>query len=251
MDAVFWAKAFAKIVVLPPMGPLTVALVGLLLLRRAPRTGRSLAWIGVGALWLLCLPVVASTLARVFDRAPFTARDAQGAQAIVILGGGVRQNAPEYAGDTLGRLTLERVRYGARVAKLTGLPVLVTGGVAPRASRSEGALMHESLVTEYGVPVRWEESRSRNTHENARFSAAMLKNDGIGRVVLVAHAMDMPRAIAEFRDAGIDAVPAATGLVANQPVEFADFWPTLPALQASRDILYEMMAGLARRFGIA
>jgi hypothetical protein len=34
----------------------------------------------------------------------------------------------EYGGDTLGRLTLERVRYGARVAKKTGLPVLVAGG---------------------------------------------------------------------------------------------------------------------------
>ena len=48
--------------------------------------------------------------------------------AIVILGGGVRRHAAEYGGDTLGQLTLERVRYGARVARLTGLPVLVSGG---------------------------------------------------------------------------------------------------------------------------
>ena len=32
------------------------------------------------------------------------------------------------ARDTLATLTLERVRYGARVARLTGLPVLVSGG---------------------------------------------------------------------------------------------------------------------------
>ena len=58
-----------------------------------------------------------------------TSSDAADAEAIVILGGGTRRNAPEYGGDTLGRLTLERVRYGAQVAKLTALPVLVTGGV--------------------------------------------------------------------------------------------------------------------------
>ena len=46
----------------------------------------------------------------------------------MILGGGLRRSAPEYGGDTLGRLTLERLRYGAMLAKRTGLPVMVSGG---------------------------------------------------------------------------------------------------------------------------
>ncbi|MBL0039413.1 MAG: hypothetical protein IPP36_13670 [Nitrosomonadales bacterium] len=46
----------------------------------------------------------------------------------VILGGGIRPNALEYSGDINRRLTLERVRYGARVAKGCRVAVLVAGG---------------------------------------------------------------------------------------------------------------------------
>jgi len=241
------AKMLAKVIVLPPTGPLVLGFLGLAISKRAPRTGRTLMWLGFGSLLLLCLPLVAWLLTKPFDRMPFSDSDAAGAQAIVILGGGTRRNAPEYGGDTLGRLTLERVRYGARVAKATQLPVLVTGGVLLGAQDSEAALMSESLEREYGVPVRWSEGRSRNTHENARFSAHLLKNDGVNRVVLVAHAIDMPRAIAEFADAGISVIPAATGLPSRGSIELWDLLPSVPALQASRDALYELLANLARR----
>ena len=72
--------------------------------------------------------------------------------------------------------------------------------------------LHAGKQAEYGVAVRWAEDRSRNTHENARFSAALLKADGVATVVLVAHSMDMPRARAEFAAAGIATVAAPTGL---------------------------------------
>ena len=82
---------------------------------------------------------VADGLLRLVDDSPppVTLAQARSAQAIVILGGGVRRNAPEYGGDTVGRLTLDRVRYGAFVARATGLPVLVTGGVV-RGTRVRG-----------------------------------------------------------------------------------------------------------------
>lgn len=94
---------------------------------------------------------------------------AREAQAIVILGGGVRRHAPEFGGETLGRLTLERVRYGARVARETRLPLLVTGGALFGGS-TEAALMKRALEEEFNVAVRWTEERSRDTrlkHERA------------------------------------------------------------------------------------
>ena len=124
-------KTLVKLLVLPPAGPLILALAGLLILRRWPRAGRTLALLGVGSLFLLCMPIVAWMLTRTFDRPPLDYAQAHHAQAIVILGGGTRRRAPEYGGDTLGRLTLERVRYGAEVARRTGLPMLVTGGQHP------------------------------------------------------------------------------------------------------------------------
>jgi uncharacterized SAM-binding protein YcdF (DUF218 family) len=246
VEAVFWLKALAKALVLPPAGPILVALAGLLLLRRAPRAGRALAWIGFLSLFALSLPVVAWVLTKPFDRAPLDVEQARQAQAIVILGGGTRRRAPEYGGDTLGRLTLERVRYGARVARQTGLPILVSGGQLPDAQGTEAKLMREALAGEFGLDVRWSEDRSRNTHQNARLSARMLKAEGIERVVLVAHAIDMPRAVAEFGEAGIATIPAATGLPGPGRTGPFDFVPTVGALQASRDALYEMLANAVR-----
>jgi uncharacterized SAM-binding protein YcdF (DUF218 family) len=242
LEIVFTLKAIAKALVLPPAGPMLLALAGLLVTRRAPRAGRVLIATGTISLVLLCLPIVAWLLARPFDMQPVDFTEAKRAQAIVILGGGTRRRAPEYGGDTMARLTAERVRYGARVARQTGLPVLVAGGSMPDVQSSEAAIMRAVLESEYGVAVRWIEDRSRNTHENARYSATLLLADGVATVVLVAHAMDMPRARAEFAAAGIATIAAPTGLSSAGPVRLMDFVPSASALQASHDALYEILA---------
>ena len=40
--------------------------------------------------------------------------------------------------------------------------------------------MSRALQEDFGVPVRWREERSRNTFENALFSAEMLRQAGVG-----------------------------------------------------------------------
>ena len=250
MDWTFPLRALAKALVLPPGGPFLVMLAGVVVARWAPRAGRALIWIGALSLALLSLPIVAWGLTRAFDREPFDVVQAADAKAVVILGGGTRRDAREYGGDTLARLTLERVRYGAQVAKRTGLPVLVTGGTPPNGRASEASLMKDALTGEYGVPVRWIEDRSRNTHENARYSAALLRADGVDSIVLVGHAIDMPRAVAEFADAGITAVPAPTGLPSRGDAVPMDFVPSVAALQRSHDALYEMLANFVRSLSL-
>ncbi|MEO8347252.1 MAG: YdcF family protein, partial [Betaproteobacteria bacterium] len=199
MPDLIWFKALLKALVLPPTGPLLLSLLGLAWHRRFPRGGRAMVVGGLLILLVLSMPVVATFLLRsVYSAPPLDLERAKTAQAIVILGGGTRHNAAEYGGDTLGRLTLERVRYGARVARLTGLPVLVSGG-APSGGETEAKLMRTALEGEFGIPVRWAEDRSRNTHENAVRSAEILSAAGIQRVVLVGHGFDMPRAAAEFK----------------------------------------------------
>lgn len=241
MDWIVLRKVLASLV-LPPAGPLLVGLLGLLLLKRRPRIGRALAWIGLLAGLALATPVVSRALLdAVSEATPLDRRLAESARAIVILSGGVRRDAAEYGGDTLGRLSLERVRYGARVARETGLPVLVTGGVVWRGT-AEAEVMRDALEREYGVTVRWTEARSRNTHQNAQFSAAMLREAGIGRVILVAHAVDMRRARGEFEHAGLEVVPAPTLLPSSEPLVWTDFLPGLRALEGSYYALYEMLA---------
>ena len=237
-----WIKAVVKAVALPPVAPLLIALAGIAIVRRHPRGGRALAAIGIGALILLSIPVVAALLTLALDRSPpFDPAHPGNAKAIVILGGGTRDYAPEFGGVTLSTLTLERVRYGARVARATGLPVLVSGGsIAQRPP--EALLMRSALGEEYGVPVRWIETRSRNTHENAVESARILKAHGIDCVILVVHSFDVARVTAEFAAAGIAGIPAPTYMPSPRPSRFADFLPTAAGLQQSYYAIYEILA---------
>ena len=244
----WFAKKMLATMVLPQVGPLLLIFLGIVLVRTWPRVGRLLATLGFLALCILSIPYIASSLVQILGKDP--PLDLVGpidAQAIVVMGGGVRLDAPEYGGDTLGRLTLERVRYGALVARKTGLPVLVTGGGFGDTT-PEAVLMRRSLEEEFGIPVRWVEPSSRNTHENAVFSATISRDAGIKRIVLVAHSFDMRRAKAEFTDAGLDVIPAATGIPGNNQLQMTDWIPTVSALQTSYWVLYEMLANASRLF---
>jgi len=244
----FIARKVLAALLLPPTGPLVLALAGLALLGRRPRLGRALAWLGASSLLLLSLPAVSHALLRSLAPPALDLRRTGDVQAIVILGGGVRRNAPEYGGDTLGRLTLERVRYGALVARVTGLPVLVSGG-SVYGGTAEAALMKRALEEEYRLEVRWSEQRSRDTRSNAAESASILLPAGVRRVLLVAHGFDMPRASAEFTAAGFRVTPAPT-VILGQDFGFdhaVELLPSMSALQGSYYALYELLAEAMRR----
>jgi uncharacterized SAM-binding protein YcdF (DUF218 family) len=250
MFGTFVTKKLVGLFVLPPSGPLLVTIFGLLVAKRSPRLGRSLAWLGVVALFLLSTPVVNGGLNwLLYSGGPVDLNQARQAQAIVILGGGLRHGALEYGGDTLGRLTLDRVRYGARLARQTELPVLVTGG-SIGGGPAEADVMAQALEEEFGIIVRWRESESSNTHQNARFSAAILKRAGVEHVLLVSHGFDVPRAMAEFEAAGIRVIPAPTQISDLSIDSPLDLIPNVHSLQGSYYACYELLAGAARALGI-
>lgn len=243
--------AIVKALVLPPGGLLLLALVGTACLLRWPRLGRWIVGCALAGLILLSTPIVASALLLAASDAPAVdLAQAKQAQAIVILGGGLRRGAIEYGGDTPGRLTLDRIRYGARLARQTGLPVLVSGGSGGSGgrSRSEADVMRESLEREFGVPVRWVEDRSRNTHENAQQTAALLAPAGVKRIVLVVHSFDVRRARYEFEQAKFEVVPAPTLVPLFAVQSVLDFLPSASAMQISYYACYEMLGYMVRRY---
>lgn len=215
----FWLKKLAAVMLLPPLLPLIPVVAGLLLLRSRPRLGKGLAWAGVVLNLLLITPFSVSWLVRQVEHAEaLDEAAARSAQAIVVLGAGRRTHAPEFGGETVNRLALERLRYAAHLARSRGLPVLVSGG-APRGDTPEALLMQRTLAQDYGVRARWVESASRDTRENARFSAVHLEAAGVRRILLVTHAMHMTRAREAFEAAGLQVVPAPTGWLGGGDAE--------------------------------
>ncbi len=149
------------------------------------------------------------------------AQDLERGEAIVILGAGAHRYMPEYGGSTPSRLALERLRYGARLAKYSELPVILSGEIGPMA---------ESLWVDFGVEPRWLEGESLDTEDNARNTAAILQGQGIRRIVLVTHAAHMRRAAGEFAAEGVEVIPAPTGFLSksvddDSELKFLDYLP--------------------------
>jgi len=162
------------------------------------------------------------------------------AKAMVILGGGRSFAAPEDGNrDQPGTQTLARLRHGARLYRMTGLPVLVSGGAPDRGGESEAAVMARALREDFHIPVRWLEDTSENTAQNAAHAATMLREAGIDRALLVTDAIHMPRAMQIFSKTGLTVMPAATEFRSRKPLSVADFIPSAGGLQTSHYALHE------------
>jgi uncharacterized SAM-binding protein YcdF (DUF218 family) len=168
--------------------------------------------------------------------------------AIVILSAGQRSHADEFGeafdNEALDGLSLERVRYGAFLARKTGLPILVTGGLPLPGKPSLADLMAKTLELDYGLHPKWLETRSTNTAENATLSAGILKTAGIHRILLVTHAWHMKRALAAFSANGL-AVTAAPTSFYFPGRDFRDAWiPSSATLRMSAYALHEIIGGV-------
>ncbi len=243
----FWAKKLAALVILPPLGPLLLITLGLW------RGRKALAWLGLASAWFLSAPLsVGWMLSGLEPAQPGDMAAMRSADAIVILAGGQRRFAPEYGDATVNAYSLERIRYGARLARETGLPVMVTGGTV-REAQPEAVLMREALVTDFGITPRWVEVSSRDTADNAGFSARILSADGVQNIVLVTHAAHMPRAGQAFREAGLAVIEAPTAWQGNPQAgafDPVDLLPTprgaLSGWYAAHEWLGRLAHGLAK-----
>jgi uncharacterized SAM-binding protein YcdF (DUF218 family) len=124
------------------------------------------------------------------------------------------------------------------------VPVLASGGSQNPIEQPLSTTMR-GLLIRAGVPDTQilTEDNSRSTHENAAYSAGILRKRGITKIALVVEAFAMPRAAAAFRREGLNVVPA--------PCTFRDFGPlrdelipTWRALERNEGTLHEVL-GLA------
>lgn len=240
-----------KQILLPPISLILLALLGLALLRRGRNKGW---WISVAALTLLLIlatPLGVTLLAggravpaplRLSD----LAEDADAPQAIVIVGCDSDFNA-EFGGADVGPLTLARLRYGGRLQRRTGLPILLSGGPLNHDQVSLAELMQRSLKADFQLTGRWVEEKSKDTWENAVLSAAILRQQGISRIYLVTQARDMARAQWSFERTGLRVVAAPTGFEEQRPGSWRDISPSVKSLLASYYTAYEMTGGLFYR----
>jgi uncharacterized SAM-binding protein YcdF (DUF218 family) len=174
-----------------------------------------------------------------------------GAGAIVVLGGDVERVRDGGTLAQLGAISLRRVFLAAAAYRRTGLPVLVSGGTVAGTRISVAELMSQALVSDFAVPVRWRETRSQNTYENAAFSASILKKAGIRTILLASQRRDFPRAAWSFDRFGIAVDPATPPAPMLSTGDFTDFMPSPRALLRMFYALHEQLGLVYYRIAYA
>ena len=188
-----------------------VALLGALFaVGRHARTGRMVT---IGALVILiaasATPVGSLLVAPLEDRFPQPPDDMAPPYGIIILGGAINDAASK-ARDQIVFGEGERAVQAAILAKRYPKARIVFSGGSGSLfdSVSTEGLGARRLLGELGVDLARVtlEDRSRNTDENARFTAAMVHPEPSQRWLLVTSAYHMPRAMGLFEKNGFDVV---------------------------------------------
>ncbi|MEP7190637.1 MAG: YdcF family protein, partial [Roseiflexaceae bacterium] len=235
-------KPLLTLLALPPASPLLLSLIGIAVSLRARRFGAFLVLLGIGTMWLFSCSAFASWLAeRVMP--PYSPQSAAtlasaNAQAVIVLGGGVIANNPEYGSAQPNGYTATRLRYGVWLARTSGLPLAYSGGIGwinagEEPPPPEGVVVQRVIQQDYQLPLRWVENQARDTRENAVLLAPILFADSVRRIALVTSYPHMPRSVFEFEQAGFEVIPAPTGYYHTVPGNWFDWLPTPSGLQST------------------
>jgi uncharacterized SAM-binding protein YcdF (DUF218 family) len=226
-----------------PLLPLALAMA-IVALIRAWRRPIERPWLLTGS--ILILLIISSTpLAALFAK-PLEGRYAglhfvDNGDPIVVLGGACEpSDDPPHmvlGQDSYERLVAAAWLYRSRAPR----PVLVTGfQCAPAMAQ---LLEAQGVAPEFII----QEGRARNTHENATYSAEILRSKGAAAVVLVTDAKSLLRAELCFRKEGIAVVPFSAGLGIWR-FDFVKLIPTGQAIRENSDTLHEFIGLLWYRW---
>jgi uncharacterized SAM-binding protein YcdF (DUF218 family) len=241
-----------------PLGLACLIILAVLLIVRQPGWQRALLIVALLALWLGGNRWVAMGLARSLEWRYLPPDPIPQAQVIVLLGGGT-QSASYPRSMVEVNNAGDRVLYAAWLYR-QGVAeyILLSGGsLGWSAEVDPPAQQMAALLEMMGVPSEalWLEPVSRNTYENARYSARILRERGVRRILLVTSASHMPRSVRLFEAQGFEVIPLPTDYTVTVE-EWQALWrgsleshvlgllPTASGLALTTQVLKEYMGML-------
>lgn len=199
---------FVNALTFPPVLSAWIAGIAVLcLVFRFWRTGLGLLLFACTWTFVWSLPACSDWLRGLLDeRYPVVAVESlPQADAVVVLGGATRFSWVDDPNVDVQKLKYSRVGTGARVWLAGRAPVIILSG-----GRGEAKLMAQVMPRlEVPASALVLEERSRDTAENAHYTASIAREHGWQRVLLVTSAIHMPRAMHAFEAAGLEPIPVA------------------------------------------
>ncbi len=239
---------------LAPLGTACLLMAaGFVLLWRAPRNCKKWRQAGAGAaccglMWMALWAVPATSH---WLRAELEGQAGspdvphlRPTEVAIVLGGAVSGPWPGSRPYPDLNSAADRLWHAARLHRAGKTRIiLLSGGITGSAEVPEALLMR-AVLHDLGVPATaiLLETRSTNTRENARYSAALLRERGVQEVTLVTSALHMRRARLEFELAGLRVQPAPTDFESlGRPMEARDWLPDAATLSASARAFKEVV----------
>jgi len=233
------------------ISPLGVALLmGILSLLLSWRRHNSAAIVSgataVAWLWLWSTPAASLWICTYLEsqHAALPVAALPNADAIIVVGGAVSPPEAPRSDVDLGSAA-DRVWHAARLYHAGKAPLVVlSGGSDPTVSAMSEAEAMQLFLRDLGVPdsAMLLETHSRNTRENARYTAQLLGARKMHHILLVTSALHMDRAMGQFLGQGLEVTPAVTDVVAvPMPADLWRYLPDAEALSSSAGALKEIV----------
>lgn len=209
---------------LTPAGWLVAALL-LAFFAKSPARRRWLIGVGLGVFWVFGNAAFVNELALQWEYPPMSVPTDSTVSVAVVLTGGMANTSKDIpdARFLLGR-EADRAGQALYLYKIGAVrKILISGGSGDlpfqrKDVNDEGQMTARFLMVAGVLPGDIVlENKSRNTHENALFSARMLREQfGTSRCVLVTSASHMRRAVACFRKENVLPMPFPGGFMGNR-----------------------------------
>jgi uncharacterized SAM-binding protein YcdF (DUF218 family) len=168
---------------------------------------------------------------------------------IILLGGATNPALPPRQDPDLNEHA-DRLMHAADLYKAGKARLIIASGGSwryPSINRSEAEDMRDVLMR-FGVPgdAILVEGKSRDTNENAAFSAELMRQQHLATALLVTSGAHMPRSMAVFRRAGINATASATDIIDAGSVDWPalDWLPSPVSLVQTSEALRELIGNV-------
>ncbi|MCW9700031.1 MULTISPECIES: YdcF family protein [unclassified Avibacterium] len=237
--------------ILPPFNVLILWIFSLLFARKQyKKLSLICAVLGITILYVFSIPYTAQKLQDSLVKAPpLSLADYKTAQAIVVLGGGLRDSNELFGPLAVPAIPLERLRYAAYLHQQTQLPILITG--ASPNGNSEAKIMAKELQDFFHTPTQWLEEKAQTTIQNAQFTRTLLEKAHIQRIILVTNQWHMQRAKFLFEKQGFRVLPASVGngiTPESYGLTLMHFIPQASAMPANMQALKEWLGYWKAKF---
>ncbi|WP_434133330.1 YdcF family protein [Sporomusa sphaeroides] len=202
-------------------------------------------------LYLISTPLVGDILIRSLE-SRYQPPAAITGDVIVTLGGGATADTPNVHGQ--GHLmgsAANRLLTAAQLYRLTGKPVIVSGGQVFANTGKEAEIARHILqglgVADDNIIV---EGQSLNTTDNAKFTQKIIAERGFTSPVLVTSAFHMERSVQQFAKYNMEVTPYPTDYQTNTRFifEWHLLWPRADAFYNTQLAVKEYLGLMAVRW---